>query len=253
MKKIILLLFLITSLSYSQSDKSKISFGMSLGINSSFFNTPISELGYNKYLEYSSYIRFSSKLDLSAFYRINDYFRLESSLSYVGKGTEYRRKNNNILIIDQNGGSNNGYDKTRFRLNYIEIPLKVNINLKKIFKSDNFEQMPVYLNVGFSGGINIKSDIRSNSYVPSSSGGGVFFDVKEKFEVTEFDFAKPFMFNSILGIGYTFQENSESKFTIDLEYSQSLQNVYQEDIIQSQYNFKTKNSSIALSFGIEFN
>jgi len=113
--------------------------------------------------------------------------------------------------------------------------------------------MPIYLNVGLSGGFNIKSDIRSNSYIPTSSGGGVFVDVKEKFEVTEFDFAKPFIFNSIVGISYVFKESNKNKFTIDLGYNQSLQDVYQENIIQSQYNFKTKNSSISLSFGIEFN
>ena len=97
MKKIILLSFLITSLSYSQSDKSKVSFGIGLGTNISFFNTPISELGYNESLGYSNFIRFSAKIDLSTFYKINDYFRLESGLSYVGKGTEYRRKNSNVI------------------------------------------------------------------------------------------------------------------------------------------------------------
>ena len=64
MKKIILLSFLITSLSYSQSDKSKLSFGIGLGTNISFFNTPISELGNNKSLGYSNYIRFSAKLSI---------------------------------------------------------------------------------------------------------------------------------------------------------------------------------------------
>ncbi|MDO6492899.1 MULTISPECIES: porin family protein [unclassified Cellulophaga] len=252
MKKIILLSFLITSLSYSQSDESKLSFGASLGANISFFNTAVSELGYNESLGYSNSVRVSAKLDLSTFYRINDYLRLESGLTYVGKGTEYRRPNRSVIVIDQNG-SDTGYDKTRFRLDYIEIPLKANINLKKLFKSKNFEQMPIYFNVGLSGGFNTKSDIRSNSYIPSSSNGGFVVNVEENFEIREFDFAKPFIVNSIVGFSYVFKEINKNKFTVDLEYSQSLQDVYEEKDIESSYNFKTKNGSISLSVGIEFN
>ncbi|SNQ42454.1 porin family protein [Cellulophaga lytica] len=251
MKKIILLSFLITSLSYSQSNKPKLSFGVGLGANISFFNTPVSELGYNESLGYSNSARVSAKLDLSTFYKINDYLRLESGLSYVGKGTEYRRPNSSVIIIDQNG-SDSGYDKTRFRLDYIEIPIKANINLKKLFKSKNFEQMPIYFNVGLSGGFNIMSDIRYNSYIPGSSSGGVLVNVEESFEVQEFDYAKPFIINSMIGFSYVFKEINKNKFTVGLEYSQSLQNVYEEKDIESSYNYKTKNGSIALSFGFEF-
>ena len=253
MKKALLLSILITSLSYSQSDIPKVFIGLGLGTNSSFFNSSVSELGNNESLGYSSYFRFSAQASVSVFYKVNDYLRVESGIKYVGKGTEYRKKNNNVIIISDRG-TENAYHKTRFRLNYLEIPIKTNINLKKVFKSSNFEYLPVYLTLGLSGAINIKSDLRSNSYVPGNSrGGNVTFEVKERFETTAFNYAKPFILNSIISIKYIFIENISNRLSINLEYNQSLQNVYNDNLIQSQYNFKTKNGSISLSFGIEFN
>lgn len=251
MKKLIFLL-LVTSLSYSQTDKQNFTFGIGLGPNFSFFNTPISELGNDESLDYSSYFRFTGQLSFSVFYKISDYFRIESGLRYMGKGTEYRREDDSIVIISD-GGADNGFQKTRFRLDYLEIPVKSNINLKKLFKSPNFENEPVYLNLGLSAGINIKSDIRSNSYSPRSSSAGGLVEVREGFDTTDFDFAEPFILNSIVGINYIFEENSKNNFWATIEYNQTLQNVYEQESIDSQFNFKTANSTISLIFGVEFN
>lgn len=253
MKKVLLLSILVTTISYSQSDGPNLSFGIGIGPNFSFFNTPISELGNNESLGYSSHFRFSGHINFSVFYKLNDYFRLESGLRYIGKGTEYRREDDSVVIFSDNGGVDNGYQKTRFRLDYLELPVKANINLKKVFKSPNSEHMPVYLNLGLSGGINLKSDIRTNSYTPRSSSGGGLVEVRESFRTSDFDFTNSFVLNSIVGVNYVFQENSTNKLWASLEYNQSLMDVYDEESIDSTYNYKTKNGSISLAFGIEFN
>jgi hypothetical protein len=250
-------LFLIISFSiFAQEDvledkKSKLTFGVSIGANVSFFNTPVSELGNQNSLGYNSFFRLGVNFNGRVFYKLNDFVRLESGAAYSGKGEEYRKKNNNVIIINQ-GGVENGYYKTRFRIDYFEIPFITGVNLKKLFKKPNFNDKPIFVNFGVSAAFNMKSDIKSNYYSPTGSSSSPIVDVEEQFRTTQFDFAKPFVLNFIVGVDFTHYQMKDSDFIVGVLFSQTLGNVYESQNISSIHNYKTSNSTFTLRVGFNF-
>ncbi|NVK53112.1 MAG: outer membrane beta-barrel protein [Flavobacteriaceae bacterium] len=256
-KKIfVFLLFLITVFTVNaQNDtlslkKNKITFGVNAGVNASFFNTPVSELGNEASLGYSSFFRLGANFGVRVFYHLNDYIKLESGFGYSGKGEEYRKRNPNVVIIG-NGKSENAYYKTRFRLDYFEIPLIANVNLKKLFKEANFNYKPVYFKTGFSTAFNVNSDIRTNYYTPTSGSSGPIVDVEEDFNSIPFDYAKPFILNFIAGVEFVNNHTNEGDFVIGLLFNQTLQSVYNKDIV-SNYNYNTTNTTFTFKIGFLF-
>ena len=248
-----LLLLIVTLSTLSQEEeqidkKNKVTFGISAGVNFSFFNTAVSELGNNKSLGYNNFFRFGSHFNARLFYQLNDYFRLESGFSYTGKGEEYRKKNNDVIIISQ-GNSENAYYKTRFRLDYFEIPFVVGLNLKKLFKNVAYNTKPIFFNIGFSAAFNAKSDIRTNYYSPTGNLNRPIIDVEENFRETQFDFATPFIINFMTGFDFSHYKTKEGDFIIGVLFSQTLGDVYEQQNIS---NFKTSNSTFTFRIGFNF-
>ncbi|CAL2087756.1 OMP_b-brl_2 domain-containing protein [Tenacibaculum sp. 190524A02b] len=237
-----------------EKNKNKISFGLSGGVNLGFLGSPIGELGNNKALDYNSYFRLGMNLNAKVYYRVNDYLRLQSGISYQGRGTEYRRKNNNVLIINTGGGSEGAYHKTRYRLDYVDIPVVLGVNLRKLFKDPDFDYKPIHFNVGFSAGFLTKSDIKSNYYASHGGSSGPFVEVNEDFREREFDHGKSFVPNMILGVSFVHYEQEDFQLTIDVNYQQSFGGVNKGAILtESEYNYDTNTSVLGISFGINFN
>jgi hypothetical protein len=227
----------------------KWSYGLHAGFTINYFNTHVSELGNNDDLGYESSFRLSAQLGIGLQYKINDLFRIKSGLRYNGRGMQYRKRNEDIIITGSNG-TENGYQKTRFRLDYLEVPMQFSVNLSQLSESEKDHSFPLFANIGFVPGFNILSDIRYNSYNPSGSSGSQFQEVRESFSKESFDYATPFIMNASIGFMVLVRDDNDAKIWLDVEYLQSLNNVYNSSEIPSNENYDTRIGTI--SFGLLF-
>ena len=228
----------------------KFTFGFHTGINLNYFNSRVSELANNKSLGYEDYFRVSGQLGLDVNYNINDYITLGTGVRYIGKGMEYRKKEESIInTFDQE----DNYLRVLFRLDYIEIPLHINFNFNKIFNPKYYNGKPVYVSLGLITGFNMNSDLKANSYTPTNeSSYSYFVDVKEEFQTYEFDYAEPILFSYAISSRFIINEYKNYRLWLGLEFNQSLNEVYNSSSIVSDDNYKSKMGSFQLKIMIDF-
>ena len=106
-------------------------FGIKTGISGSFFTKDVNEFDPSSDFKNPVFQRFfrpTGQFGVTVDYMLKERVSLGAEILYVGRGTGYRRKNNNVLIIGGNG-SQDAYDYFRYKIDYIELPFTINYNV----------------------------------------------------------------------------------------------------------------------------
>lgn len=259
MKKIkILIAVLISSIAFSQDKEvseeyivPNLTFEAGAGINVSFFNTDISEFGNSMNTEFEGYIRVAPSIFGHVKYKFAEGAFLKSGIIINFRGGAYIADDNNV-IVTSNQGVNKGKKHRRFRVNYLEIPVMVGYNLRKIFnKETSRKYKPINLALGFTGGFNLSSDFRYNYYQSVGKNSGPMGEVEEEFKTLDFNYANSFLANAIVELSFVADSLKNADFWMYLRYNQSLNNVYSVNQIGGE-NYKTKMGTFTLGFTFEF-
>ena len=222
-------------------------FQIKLGATGSFFNTEISHFPKRG---------FDSSFRLGALFgaQINYFFKddvfISGGLQVNSRGGQYRQKNNNVIVISDQG-TENAYNRKVFILNYFEIPITVGYNVRKIFdKNYTKDKSPVFVSLGMIPAFNISSTFKQNSF--STSSGSGFGKANESFDSTTFDYANSFLLSGLFSVNFVIHQSKLGDFFNEISFSQSFADVYNIDFINSD-NYKTKMSAISLNMGFRFN
>lgn len=243
---------LVTGIVFSQDSKQqKVFFGVGVGGNLSFFNTGVSAYGDKKNDEFKGHFRLSPSIYTTVRYMLNNYSFLKTGLMFNFRGGAYIADDNNV-IVTSNKGSSKGKKHRRFLLNYVEIPLMVGYNVRKIFDKENYEnRKPINIAAGLTGAFNVSSKFKANYYKQKGSGSGPMVEVKEDFKSFDFDHANSFLMNAIVEISFLSDNIGGVNSEVTVRYNQSLGNVYNVKQLNG-YNFETTMGTITLGITMEF-
>lgn len=231
------------------NDFQRLVLGAGFGANISFFNDNISEFGV-KNSGFNSHFRIAPSIYGTLKYKLNDAAFSESGLLLNFRGGAYIADEKDVIIISSQGGGN-AKKHRRFILNYLEVPIMIGYNLRKLFSgktSKNFK--PINLALGVTGAFNLSSSFKAN-YYRSSGGSGFLVDAKEDFKTIDFDYANAFLGNFLIELSFVTQELKKADMWLNLRYNQSLNNVYSIDELSGN-NFKTKMGTFTLGVKFEF-
>ncbi len=257
--KVILISIILCSLSNISAQKieneKSFWFGFQTGINTSFFNSQITEYSdINN--DFDPFVRISALIGLKSKIQLSNKFALISELNVSSRGGSYRAENNSVFYLGSDSNKKSYYMRN-FRLTYLEIPVLMNFNLNQLFPSTNnlISMIPKSHSLSFSAGIapsiNIGSSFRYNSFTEGETISGPLVEMNSDYDTQDFDYAKSTLLNSIFGLTYNFPYEDNSIISIILRWTQSLNNVYDVDTLDD-YNMQTKMSTITLGASIMF-
>lgn len=251
----ILSLLMMSSKAQDNKNERSFWFGFQTGMNTSFFNTPITEYG-DPDSEFNSFVRISMLFGLKSKLKFSSTTSMITELNVSSRGGSYRAENNSVIYMGS-GNNEKAYHMRNFRLTYFELPILFDINLKQLFpKTDSeYSVLPKHHYFSFSAGlapaINIGSSMRFNSFTEGESISGPLVEINSHYDTEKFDFAESFILNSVLGLAYNIESKDTSIASFYLRWTQSLNNVYNVDSL-NDYNMQTKMSTITLGASIMF-
>lgn len=256
MNKKLFLLFatlLFSSICFCQNNKDslsninkKLKIALRIGANISYFSN---EIGPYPRRGFDNSFRVASNLSVRLEYALPKQFYLNTGLQFGTRGGNFRKRNNEVILIGDQG-TQNAFDVKIYRLDYFEIPLQVGYNVRKIFdKNYTNSSSPILFSVGLVPGFNVKSDLRENFF--SKGGGFGLVDADENFTNTQFDFAKNFLFSGLIELSFVTYQSKLGDFILHFSYSNTFTDVYVIDSLEG-YNYKTKTGTFSLSFGFKF-
>ncbi len=220
-------------------------FGLKSGFAIGTFNSEIGPWGEDAlYYPYSQSARLGIGGGVFVNYAFNEYIGFQTELLYSPKGSTFERENPNIISINSSGGGANEKDRVKYCLDYIELPILLDVPLSRRFA----------VKVGFAPALNMISRMKINYWEKSNSklkdeppfnqiNGDI---VDEEYEKIDLDIAESFIVSSVLEVNYRF--NNQYLF---LNYYQSLTDVY-EVAEMNGFNMKTKNYVVSLGYAIFF-
>jgi hypothetical protein len=245
-----LLVLIILPNVISAQNPGKINMSMQVGINTSFFGNRIGPYGYGEASSYSNFVRFSPKIGLGVAYDINKFLSIQSELNYSAQGGSYRQENDDIFYMGGDG-SEQAYFYKNYRVNYVEIPLLLTINVSNLFNKEFPEdKLSVSVSSGAAISFNTASTLRYNGFEESGSSSGPLVDVDEKYDVIEVGYGKNNL-SYIFNLGLNFLLRNRIPAFVNFRYQQTLFDVYSVEQLDS-YNMKTKMGTACLSFGVMF-
>ncbi len=244
-----LFFLLVSGMALSQEKIPNTSVWLQMGVNASFFDNPIGEYGASDSVYYEPRARVSPFLGLKVKIKLNRIFSLQPEIFYGGKGGAYRRANTSVTTIGGNGQNQAQYYK-RYRLDYIEMPVLLNVNITHLlYKNIGDDRIKVQLCSGISPAINLRSTFRYNVFEAGKSYGPMV-EQKEKFKVKQFDHAKNFLLNVMVDLSFNFQDKKgDYKMQVFLRWYRTLDNVYNISELDG-YNMDTKMHTVSLGYGI---
>jgi hypothetical protein len=227
----------------AQDDSRRFNIGLLAGANVSSFTERVGEFGTNK--NYDEHIRISPALGLHARYQLTKIVSLRTELLFNSRGGAYRVESS-VISIGGNGDKN--YYNKNYRLNYFEIPFLAEIDF---MGSAAPSRLHVRFAAGASYGLPVSSTLRYNGYAPTGSTSGPLVDVKESYDVVKIGHANSPILNSIAELSFDFVNGHDTPLFVRIRYNGSLKKVYNQDEIGG-YNFNTKMTTWALTFGFYF-
>ena len=250
MKKIIYLSILFAMVMFSKPCVSqnigvnKVKFGVRLGMNGSFFSQKIGYFG----MDYSSdlwenYLRFSPVFGIVLNYEVSKIISVQGELLYSFKGGSVRKKAD--VLQQTNNGLQAAYNYRNMRVDYLEMPILVNIDLHKLLEPTS-DRLCVNLQTGIAPSINTSASLRQNSYSIGSGYGLV--DAKENWSVSEIPYTTANGFNTSIIIGLMLHEPSK-KYFMDIRYTRSLFDTFAQERISSNSPMKATINTFSMSFG----
>lgn len=249
-----ILTFLITCASISvvcaqEEDELRKRFqaGLVTGINLSSFNSRIGEFGSRQRNDYENFIRISPVIGFTSRYHFTKIFSLKGQLLFNSGGGSYRTDQTGVVNLS--GSGNKAYFYKNYRLNYLEIPVLAEFDF---MPNQSIHELHVKFAGGFSYGLLLASSLRYNGFAPTGSTTGILTNVKEDYQVTDFNYGKSSILNYVFDLTFDFENGKGLPLFVTLRYQLSADNVYNVDVLNGD-NMATKMSTYSLQFGLNFN
>lgn len=239
MKKLFSLSILMLFI-FAVSAQDKITYGFEAGFSTSFFdsqNAPHADPELVK--EFEKNARPGLELAFLADLNLSDAWLLSSGLEYVERGGSYQTKNPGVVYVNQFSGekADDAYNYLRYRLAYLEVPLRLKYNINKMINPDGKERWNIF--AGPTAMLNVASKLRYNSFGSGS-------EPEEKWEADKLPGANTFVLGWNAGV-----EWRAEALIMYAKYLRNITDLY--DTSQSGYeNFNTDMNSICIGMGFEF-
>ena len=238
---------------YAQEDYKPFSIGIKLGANFCKFTEPIGEYAANDSLNYSRSSLIRPTIGLIFRFKLSNVFFIQPELNYILKGGSYKALKYSYTSI---GGTNPGekeeyYLKKSYRLNYIEIPLLLSINLSKLINPKKEEGiLGVNLTGGLAPAINTNSTFKYNKLTSTNVSNSPIVNVSESTSLEEFDGASKFVLNYIIDFSFNFEVSKQAYF-LSIRFNNAITKAYKITELNG-YNMNTKTSTVTVGGGIQF-
>lgn len=243
MKKNLLMLFVflfaLGEVNAQQQGTSNLKLGFKAGINlSSFTNKEdmLMMLSGVSYSSFESYFRVSAMAGITAEYKLNPKFSLNTELLYNTRGMAYRRPNNSVVLIGENGAEQ-AYDYYKFMIDYVELPLMASYFIVPSIKPTAFN---VYL--GLAPGIAVSKRAKMDYPEVTAGPGQGQADVNG-----DLGYVNSFNASGLLGFKVERKLESGLAVVVDLRGSYAFLPVFEKKV-----NVDTKMLTGTFALGIKF-
>ena len=235
---------------YAQADNSgkKVRFGLKTGITQSSFTRDVGVFDpsasggtTSSYTDYKRYIRISSLFGIVTRYQLTPAVNFGAELLYAGRGAAYRKENNSVVIIS-NQGAGKAYDYYKFRINYLELPLTAIWNLTS--NSNGETDFSLY-----GGIVPALSTDQSTSYhsYQTSSGSQVASSTKKEGELK---YVRTFNVSTVAGLQLA--TRTAGSLFFNAQISNSLLPVFKHATTDEGHNLNTSMWTATIGIGVMF-
>ncbi|WP_353136292.1 porin family protein [Pseudopedobacter sp.] len=221
--------------------KKPLSIGLKGGLNGSFFTKDIEGLGTKSNSgsnDYERFFRISAFIGLTFDYAKTDRFILGTEVLYNARGMAYRKENNSVLIIGDNG-TEQAYTYFKYNIDYLELPLKAGYTLSSSGSSMIYAGLAPAIAVH---AMNATRYPKANAG-PGSSPSDVTKDLKD---------VRTFNSSIITGLSLGGRNRSGALIYADLRFSYTLLPVFTRDRNSNGENLSTRMITGSFGAGIKF-
>ncbi len=226
----------------------KVHLSLKAGLNLSSFTDNVGQFdkkspNFNNspFAYYENYFRITGLVGIKADYSVGKSFSVAAELLYNGRGAAYRGKNDNVVLIDNNGAQT-AYDYFKFQIDYIELPLLAQYSFTKPRANASF-----LIYGGIAPAITVNTGTKYFYY--SNSDGTPVANQSSKSGPLEN--VNGFNLSPVLGFQFGGKRTLPAQFFADLRFEYSLLPVFNTSSIDG-YNFQTNLWTSGFGIGIRF-
>lgn len=231
---------------FAQKNKrSKIKFGFKGGINLSKFTNDIgpfdkeASVNNNSSLKgYNKSARFTGCIGATIDYPISEELSFGAEFLYNGRGSAYKAKTS--ITSTQNNASQYNYFK--FKMEYIEFPLKAEYLINK-----NINSSPIFIMYGGFAPAFIAARTLTYDYFINQPGTPLYQSTNKN---SNLDYVRNFNVSYLCGLQIMKEKTDKKNFYIDLRYSKTMLPVFANEEYSDGSNMKTQMWTTSLAIGI---
>ena len=219
--------------------------GFKFAVNASVFTravTPFDGDRERKYEHYMTGYRSSGSGGITAQLALKKGFSFEAEALFSSRGMVYRESNQRVIIVDDEGNEEFGYNYYNYNIDYIEFPLMINYKFQHLGKGS---YLSGYVGVAPGTVVNRKIKVRYEEARNGERSNG-------RYEISSLNSVNPFNTSVIGGVQIDGRPVNKLVFFGDLRFNYTLMPVFDRDTSPEGRNLNTHMLTVSLGFGVRF-